>query len=177
MKIDIDRHGPRPMPNDCKNFSPPNFSLPTTFKGMATNVYLSEAHSPPRFLFGMAKYIILKFRVWCLYSYLGSRLPSFGSESMYIHQAVWPYFFQFTECSISFSVPYRNFPIFPLRFMPDCHGIPYSSPCNCPVPAYHPPPRKMRSRVCRTVTSHSPPRPSILPGCNCAVLSRYITPS
>jgi hypothetical protein len=32
MKIDIDRHGPRPMPNNCKNFNPPNFSLPTTFK-------------------------------------------------------------------------------------------------------------------------------------------------
>jgi hypothetical protein len=31
MKIDIDRHGPRPMPNNCKNFNPPNFSLPTTF--------------------------------------------------------------------------------------------------------------------------------------------------
>jgi hypothetical protein len=32
MKIDINRHGPRPMPNNCKNFNPPNFSLPTTFK-------------------------------------------------------------------------------------------------------------------------------------------------
>jgi len=32
IKIDIDRHGPRPMPNNCKNFNPPNFSLPTTFK-------------------------------------------------------------------------------------------------------------------------------------------------
>jgi hypothetical protein len=32
MKMDIDRHGPRSMPNNCKNFNPPNFSLPTTFK-------------------------------------------------------------------------------------------------------------------------------------------------
>jgi hypothetical protein len=32
MKMDIDRHGPRPMPNNCKNLNPPNFSLPTTFK-------------------------------------------------------------------------------------------------------------------------------------------------
>jgi hypothetical protein len=32
MKMDIDRHGPRPMPNSCKNLNPPNFSLPTTFK-------------------------------------------------------------------------------------------------------------------------------------------------
>jgi hypothetical protein len=31
MKMDIDRHGPRSMPNNCKNFNPPNFSLPTTF--------------------------------------------------------------------------------------------------------------------------------------------------
>jgi hypothetical protein len=31
IKIDIDRHGPRPMPNNCKNFNPPNFSLPSTF--------------------------------------------------------------------------------------------------------------------------------------------------
>ncbi len=29
--MDIDRHGPRLMPNNCKNLSPPNFSLPTTF--------------------------------------------------------------------------------------------------------------------------------------------------
>ncbi len=32
MKMDIDRHGPRPMPNICKNLNPPNFSLPSTFK-------------------------------------------------------------------------------------------------------------------------------------------------
>jgi hypothetical protein len=31
-KMDIDRHGPRPMPNSCKNLNPPNFSLPSTFK-------------------------------------------------------------------------------------------------------------------------------------------------
>ncbi len=31
IKIDIDRHGPRPMPNNCKNFNPPNFSLLSTF--------------------------------------------------------------------------------------------------------------------------------------------------
>jgi hypothetical protein len=33
MKMDIDRHGPRPMPNSCKNLNPPNFSLPSTFNG------------------------------------------------------------------------------------------------------------------------------------------------
>jgi hypothetical protein len=32
MKMDIDRHGPRPMPNSCKNLNPPNFLLPTIFK-------------------------------------------------------------------------------------------------------------------------------------------------
>jgi hypothetical protein len=32
MKMDIDRHGPRSMPSNCKNLNPPNFSLPTTFK-------------------------------------------------------------------------------------------------------------------------------------------------
>jgi hypothetical protein len=32
MKMDIDRHGPRPMPNNYKNLNPPYFSLPTTFK-------------------------------------------------------------------------------------------------------------------------------------------------
>ncbi len=32
MKMDIDRHGPRPMRNSCKNLNPPNFSLPSTFK-------------------------------------------------------------------------------------------------------------------------------------------------
>ncbi len=33
MKMDIDRHVPRLMPNNCKNLNPPNFSLPSTFKG------------------------------------------------------------------------------------------------------------------------------------------------
>jgi len=32
IKMDIDRHGSRPMPNSCKNLNPPNFSLPSTFK-------------------------------------------------------------------------------------------------------------------------------------------------
>ncbi len=32
MKMDIDRHGPRLMPNNCKNLKPPHFSLPSTFK-------------------------------------------------------------------------------------------------------------------------------------------------
>jgi hypothetical protein len=32
MKMDIDRHSPRLMPNNCKNLNPPYFSLPSTFK-------------------------------------------------------------------------------------------------------------------------------------------------
>jgi hypothetical protein len=32
MKMDINRHGPRSLPSNCKNLNPPNFSLPTTFK-------------------------------------------------------------------------------------------------------------------------------------------------
>ncbi len=31
MKMDIHRHGLRPMPSSCKNLNPPNFSLPYTF--------------------------------------------------------------------------------------------------------------------------------------------------
>jgi hypothetical protein len=31
MKMDINRHGPRLMPNNYKNLNPPYFSLPTTF--------------------------------------------------------------------------------------------------------------------------------------------------
>ncbi len=31
-KMDIYRHGPRLMPNNCKNLNPPYFSLPITFK-------------------------------------------------------------------------------------------------------------------------------------------------
>jgi hypothetical protein len=30
-KMDIDRHGPRQMPNNCQHLDPPNVSLPTTF--------------------------------------------------------------------------------------------------------------------------------------------------
>jgi hypothetical protein len=43
MKIDIDRHGPRPMPNNCKNFNPPNFSLPTTFKTGSCTMYKKQS--------------------------------------------------------------------------------------------------------------------------------------
>ena len=32
MKMDIDRHCPRLMPNNCQNLYPPYFSLPSTFK-------------------------------------------------------------------------------------------------------------------------------------------------
>jgi hypothetical protein len=32
IKMDIDPHGPRLMPNNCKNLKPPYFSLPSTFK-------------------------------------------------------------------------------------------------------------------------------------------------
>jgi hypothetical protein len=32
VQNDIDRHGPRLMPNNCKNLNRPNFSLPSTFK-------------------------------------------------------------------------------------------------------------------------------------------------
>jgi hypothetical protein len=31
-KMDIDRYGPRLMPNSCKDLNPPYFSLPSTFK-------------------------------------------------------------------------------------------------------------------------------------------------
>jgi hypothetical protein len=31
MKMDINRHGPRLMPNNCQNLDPPYFLLPTTF--------------------------------------------------------------------------------------------------------------------------------------------------
>jgi hypothetical protein len=34
IKLDIDRHGPRRMPDNCKNLNPPYFSLPSTFKGL-----------------------------------------------------------------------------------------------------------------------------------------------
>ncbi len=32
MKMDIDRHSPRLMPNNCQHLDPPHFSLPTTVK-------------------------------------------------------------------------------------------------------------------------------------------------
>jgi hypothetical protein len=32
MKMDIDGHGPRLIPNNCKNPNPPYFSLPSPFK-------------------------------------------------------------------------------------------------------------------------------------------------
>jgi hypothetical protein len=40
MKMDIDRHGPRLMPSNCKNLNPPYFSLPSTFKKFVRLGYL-----------------------------------------------------------------------------------------------------------------------------------------
>jgi hypothetical protein len=34
MKMDIDRNGPRLVPNNCQNLGPPYFSLPTTFNSV-----------------------------------------------------------------------------------------------------------------------------------------------
>jgi hypothetical protein len=45
MKIDIDRHGPRSMPSNCKNLNPPNFSLPTTFKPAYLELRLAKKYS------------------------------------------------------------------------------------------------------------------------------------
>jgi hypothetical protein len=36
IKMDIDRHGPRLMPNNCKNLNPSYFSLPSTLKSLQT---------------------------------------------------------------------------------------------------------------------------------------------
>ncbi len=36
IKMDIDRHGPRRMPDNCKNLNPPYFSLPSTFNEMSS---------------------------------------------------------------------------------------------------------------------------------------------
>ncbi len=40
MKMDIDRHGPRLMPNNCHHLDPPYFSLPTTFKERKVDLML-----------------------------------------------------------------------------------------------------------------------------------------
>jgi hypothetical protein len=42
MKIDINRHGPRIMPNYCKNLNPPYFSLPSTFKYHDEKLFSNE---------------------------------------------------------------------------------------------------------------------------------------
>jgi hypothetical protein len=39
-KMDIDRHSPRPMRNNCKHLNPPYFLLPTTF----IKIFLPEAY-------------------------------------------------------------------------------------------------------------------------------------
>jgi hypothetical protein len=38
IKIDINRHGPRLMPSNCKHLDPPYFSLQTTFKLIRVSV-------------------------------------------------------------------------------------------------------------------------------------------
>ncbi len=44
-KMDIDRHGPRRMPNNYQHLDPVYFSLPTTFNSsrLARNVYMTQA--------------------------------------------------------------------------------------------------------------------------------------
>jgi hypothetical protein len=51
--MDIDRHSPRLMPNNCQHLDPPYFSLPTTFKLQNTgfsvqrqgSVYFERVHA------------------------------------------------------------------------------------------------------------------------------------
>jgi hypothetical protein len=43
MKTDIDRHGPRLVPNNCKILNPPYFSFPTTFKSHFVSIVCSCA--------------------------------------------------------------------------------------------------------------------------------------
>jgi hypothetical protein len=66
MKIDIDRHGSRPMPNNCKNFNPPNFSLPTTFQNT---------------LFKKKKILFMNLIFLILYIEAKLKLPPFFSRS------------------------------------------------------------------------------------------------
>jgi hypothetical protein len=48
-KMDIDRHGPRLMANNCKNLNPPYFSLPSTFKGLSLDGGRANfSKNPPR---------------------------------------------------------------------------------------------------------------------------------
>ncbi len=52
IKMDIDRHGPRRMPDNCKNLNPPYFSLPSTFNGkfLGKKFYNSLKTGPDFFL-------------------------------------------------------------------------------------------------------------------------------
>ncbi len=46
IKMDIDHHGPRRMPDNCKNLNPPYFLLPSTFKGQFTEHELFKSQKP-----------------------------------------------------------------------------------------------------------------------------------
>ncbi len=62
-KMDIDRHGPRLMPNNCKNLNPPYFSLPSTFKQIFGTFRFSSIFSLhfAYFLFIFASDFLLNF--------------------------------------------------------------------------------------------------------------------
>ncbi len=42
-KMDIDRHGPRLMTNNCKNLNPPYFSLASTFKEQQSKSFANRS--------------------------------------------------------------------------------------------------------------------------------------
>jgi hypothetical protein len=46
-EMDIDGHGPKLMPNNCKNLNPPYFLLPSAFNSMETpiQVDMNQARS------------------------------------------------------------------------------------------------------------------------------------
>jgi hypothetical protein len=62
MKMDIDRHGPRLMPNNYQHLDPPYFSLPTTFNGQM-RIKMHTALTVPLVLHRkrMGKYAMKKF--------------------------------------------------------------------------------------------------------------------
>ena len=44
--IDIERHGPRLMPNNCKNLNPLYFSLPSTFNKGFPEAFRGQSGGP-----------------------------------------------------------------------------------------------------------------------------------
>ncbi len=159
--MNIDRHGPRRMPDNCKNLNPPYFSLPSTFKPMflftfSCSLPLSNAHSLSLsssrapfsyldlFLFPILPYFLSALPI---FSFL-SAFPLFPSSLLSTFSSIQSSSLPSSSPPIPLPPPPLSCPFYILPCLPFCLSpsppfifsfFPYSFPVLVSLPSSSPP--------------------------------------